>query len=284
MNSAVQSFGAPDPQQTTLNPVKKTGMLMFGKIIAGRPYFIAVVVSLLAACASPPPTVSEKPTPDQAVFASRKFAPQYLAPAVARRIPTEAGRPRFGVLTIATEVDTIESGGRLETSNVVLRFTDAGNGLMQRVAELSKVGIAFGSTYSLTYKGLADLKLQDVPLRRTVTRPVIEWKEVSRFDAIPSDPGKEFSFHYATGLESQTSNFLPIQNACKSTRKVPASTLHSRIPGDMLELECRLSSGNALQSGSKWALLLAYGVAVEMEHTRATSRSTTRIADFSVRN
>lgn len=257
---------------------------MFGKMIAGKPYFILIAVSLLAACASPPPTVSEKPPTDQDAFASRKFAPQYLAPAVARRIPAEAGRPRFGNITIATEVNTIETGGRLETSNVVLRFTDVGNGLMQRVAELSKVGIAFGSTYSLTYKGLADLKLQDVPLRRTVTRPVIEWKEVSRFDAIPTEPGKEFSFQYATGIENQTSNFLPIQNVCKSTRKVPASALNSRIQGDMLELECRLSSNNVLQSGSKWALLLAYGVAVETEHTRATSRSTTRITDFVIRN
>jgi len=257
---------------------------MFGKAIASKRYLIAIAVSLLAACAAPPPTVSERPPAEQDPFVSRKFAPEYLAPAVARKIPPGAGSPRFGVITIATVVNTIEIGGRLETSNVALRFTDVGNGLMQRVSELSKVGIAFGSTYSLTYKGLADLKLQDVPLRSTVTRPVIEWKDVSRFDALPSEPGREFSFHYATGLESQRSNFLSIQNNCKSTRKVPAMTLHPRIQGDALELECRLSSNNALQSSSKWMLLLAYGMAVETEHTRATSRSTTRITDFGMRN
>jgi len=260
------------------------GKSTFRKRLANKRYFIVIVASLLAACASAPPPVSEKPATDQEAFTSRKLTPQSLTPAVARRIPPETGGKRFGTIAITTVVNTIEPGGRTETSDFVLRFTDAGNGLVQRVAEMSKVGIAFASTYSLTYKGLVDLKVQDVPLRRTVTRPVIEWKEVSRFDALPSEPGREFSFHYSTGLESQTSNFLPIQYSCKSTRKVPASTLNAKIQGEALELECRLSNNNRLQSSSKWMLLLAYGVAIEIEHTRAASRSTTRIADFNVRN
>ena len=192
--------------------------------------------------------------------------------------------PKFETLTIATASTSFASNGRTEFSESVTRYTNAGNGLVLRASDLSAYEMAYGSTYSLSYKGLVDLKLQEVPLRTPVARPVVEIKNALRFDALPSEPGREFVVEYSTGLDNQSANFLPIMLACKSTRKLPASSLHATIAGEALELECRLSNNGAVQSGSKWMLLLAYGVAVEVEHVRSTNRVTTRIVEFSVKS
>ncbi len=242
------------------------------------------ITGLLAACASAPlPTPAPGPEGSRTdPFADRKLEQRFLTPVLAAKIPVEAHQARFRTITIATAATSVEANGRSEFSNSVMRFTNVGNGLVQRATELTRYETSYGSTYSLSYKGLVDLKMQEVPLRTSIVRPVIEIKAAARFDAMPTEPGKEFTFDYSTGLEKQTSNFLPIQFACKSIRKLSASSLHEKIPGEALELECRLRNNSALQSASKWMLLLAYGIAVEVEHIRGTNRVMTRIVDFSV--
>ena len=249
-----------------------------------------VLATLLAACAPIAP-VKEDAAPratapnDAAEFAQRKLLPGSLAPAVTRRLPVASANPpvAFAGLTVTMAGTTVEANGQTEFSTTVLRFTNLGNGLLQRAAELSKYDIGYGTTYSLTWRGLLDLKWQEVPLRSRIVRPVIEMKNAARIDALPTEPGRDVSFEYSTGLESQASGFLPIQLGCRSTRKLPANTLHARIAGEALELDCRLRGDNALQGTSKWLVLLSYGLAIEMEQVRGTTRVTSRIADFNVR-
>jgi len=248
-------------------------------MLSAERLFTIAITALLTACASaPPPQAPRGADP----FVERKLTPRFLAPAVAAKIPADANNPRFGTITIATASTLVENSGRTEFSNTTLRFTNVGNGLLQRVSELTRYETSYGATYSLSYKGLIDLKFQEVPLRTTIVRPVIEMKTATRFDALPTEPGRELTIDYSTGLENQTSNFLPIRFSCRSTRKLLANSLNAKIPGEALELDCRLVNNNNVQSGSKWMVLLAYGIAIEVEHTRSTNRVLTRIVDINV--
>lgn len=252
---------------------------------------LVVMALVLAACA---PVKDEAPAPapaavaagpnDQAEFAQRKLAPQFLAAPVAARLP--ASNPpslAWRGLTIGLDTTTVESNGRAETSHTVQRYSALGRGLVQRAAQFSKVGIEQGTTYSLSWHGLIDLRRQEAPLRNAVLRPVVEIKAVQRFDALATDLGRESRFEYSTGLESQAGGYLPVQLECRNVRRLPGATLHAGIAGDAIELDCRLRGGPGLQATSKWMWLLSYGVAVELEQARAGARSSSRIVAFSRR-
>lgn len=256
----------------------------------------AALALFLAACA---PTAPERPAApagpdDQGEFARRRITPEGVSATVLRRLPlgNSAAVAAAGVspvawrnLTVVVQGTSVEaSNGQIEFSTTALRFVNLNNGLVQRAAQLSKYDTDYGTTYSLMWRGLIDLKRQEVAPRTAVTRPVIEVKNVARFDTLPTDLAREFRADYTTGLEAQTSGLLPVDFTCRTSRRLPAANLHPRMQGDALELECRLRADNAVQSASRWAVLLSYGVAIEVFEQRGRVRTENRISEFAARS
>jgi hypothetical protein len=147
--------------------------------------------------------------------------------------------------------------------------------------ELSNNDIPYSLSYSLTYKGIIDLKWQNVPLRGRVTGPIYAVKDAARFDAIPSAIDKEFVVDYTSGFHTQIANFLSSQKACKTLRTLAASELHKKLTGQATEIECQLRANNAVQTRGKWVLLQDYGMAVSTEITSSSVKTVFRVVDVS---
>ena len=260
------------------------------------PFLLALVAALLAACAPTAPEVPVAPVAprgpdDQGEFARRRIAPEQVSATVMRRIPAAPAAPPANVvpmawrnLTVVVDTTSVESTGQTENSSMALRFVNLGNGLVQRAAQLARYDIDYGTTYSLMWRGLVDIKRQEVVPRTAVARPVIEIKSVARFDAMPTDLAREFRMDYSTGIENQSTGFLPVDLTCRTARRMPAANVHARMQGDALEIECRLRADNAVQSASRWVMLLSYGVAIEMFEQRGRTAITHRVRDFAARS
>lgn len=252
------------------------GAVVSAKVrIATRATISIILAGLLSACVSVTPV--KDVTADKLGYLNQKFSPGVLAPIVSKSLPTEGKATNFGQLKITMEATSEQNDGKKDSWKRVLTFIDSGNGLVQRMAEVSNNDISYLITYSLTYKGIFDLKWQEVPLRGVNAAMPYEVKQIVKFDPIPASAGKEFSIDLRTGSEPQIANYFAHQRLCKTIRSVSASDIYSKIPGQALELECQLQRNNVVESRSKWALLQTYGLAIPLEDITSSKKTTFRV-------
>lgn len=250
---------------------------MFNKRSGGRNVFNVIGLVLLSACSSIAQV--QDVTADKAGYLSKNFSAQSLSPNVAKKIPREISVARFKTLTIIREGGAEQSGGKKETWKSVVTLVNVGNGLVQRMEEISNNDIPYGLFYSLTYKGVIDLKWQNVPLRGRVTSPIYEIKDTTRFDAIPLAMGKKSVIDYTSGMHGQIANFLSSQKTCKTLRTIAAKELNGKLTGQATEIECQLDTNKVVQSRGTWFLLQDYGAAISTEFASSSIKTTFRIVD-----
>lgn len=234
-----------------------------------------IFLGLLSACASV--THVKDVTADKFGYLDQKFSPNTLAPAISKSLPLEEKSSSFGQLKITTEVTSEQSDGKKESWKRITTFIDKGNGLVQRMGEARKNDIPYALNYSLTYKGIFELKSQDIPLRSTNAGTPYEVKQITKLDPIPSGINKEFSIDAAIGTEPQIANYTSFKNLCKTTKSISASDIHAKIPGQALELECQVQVDNVVTSRSKWALLQTYGLAIPLESINISKKTSFRV-------
>lgn len=247
------------------------------KEIGSKTIIMTISGCLLSACVS----VSQigDVTADREGYLSKNFSPQLLSPAISKKLPSDQKTTKSEKLVITSEVTSEKVDGKKETWKLVETFVEAGNGLVQRMAEVSNNDIPYTLIYSLTYKGMFPIKWQRARLGATNTDMLYEVKGITRFDDIPSTVGKEFVVDYTSGPEPQIANFPNHQQACKSTRTMSASDINKNLAGQAIEFECLTSMSNAVKRRTKWAFFQAYGVAIETEEVTSANKITTRVID-----
>lgn len=237
------------------------------------PIFCTLVgLGLLSACASGPELADPAALP-------ASFAPAALSPALAKQLPAGAPGSRFGQLVLSTQSNSELTDGRKESWTAVMTLVDGGHGLIQTMTELSSNQVPYGRIHSLSYRGLIDLRWQNVQLSGNGGGPLYEVKAVSRFDALPAGPGQEFAYEFQSGAEAQTANFQTSQRSCKSVRTLPANELHAKLPGQATELACSQKNNNGAPNTSRWMLLEHYGVAVLVESRSGARKIDVRLLD-----
>lgn len=221
----------------------------------------------------------EDVTVDKVAYQAKHFSSQRLAPSLARKLPVPPPGPAAAKLVIVGEMTSEGSDGKKETWTSEITYTNAGQGLVQKMEEESNNGIPYLLTYSLSYLGLLDLRWQHVPLRSRTTRMMFEVNDISRFDPLPLSGSGEAVIEYRSGSEAQIANFIPVRRTCTATRTMQASALHAKLAGMATELECTNILNNVPQSRGKWVFLRDYGTAVLMETTNSAYKKTYRIVD-----
>ena len=232
----------------------------------------ALSLGLLSACASGPELAEPAALP-------ASFAPPALSPALAKQLPAGAPGSRFERLVLTTQSNAEQADGRKESWTAVMTLVDGGQGLVQTMTELSSNQVAYGRIHSLSYRGLIDLRWQNVQLSGNGGGPLYEVKQVSRFDALPAGPGQEFGYEFQSGAEAQRGNFQTSQRSCQSVRTLPASALHAKLPGQAIELACSQKNNNGVANTSRWMLLEQYGVAVLVESRSGARKIEVRLLD-----
>lgn len=250
---------------------------MSGKASMGKAVLASAGLVLLSACTG---AVSVKDvTTNEKGYLASTFSPQTLPAAVAAKIPRDASHAGFGRLTIVADAKTEAADGKSESWKTATTWIDEGSGLVQKVTEDSYNDIPYRHLYSLTYKGIVDLKWQRVPLQGAVTGPIYEIKSIDRFDAAPSAVGDEFEIDYWSAPRIQIANFYSFRRLCKATRALAASELNSKLAGAALELECEVWANNAVVTRSKWVMLQRYGAAFLTELTTSARKTTYHVID-----
>jgi hypothetical protein len=239
----------------------------------------ATGLALLSACTSVS-TVKEV-TADREGHMHKNFSPEALNPAIAKKMPA-AGKSGFGKLTITREAESTLNDGKKTTWKSVATFTDAGQGLVERMDEFSSNDIPTSQHYAISYKGAFDLKWQLVPLQAMRTMPIYEVKAITRFDNLPTAVGQEFEIDFQTGAQAQMANFLTEQRKCKAAQTMAASEINKKLNGQAIELDCETSLNNSVQNRTKLVFLEHYGVAILTEVDGSTNKVVYRITDVSL--
>lgn len=245
------------------------------RILVGA-FVCATALALLSACA-PIPAVKDV-TADRDGHMQRNFAPQAVNPAVLKKVPAEAGHAGPGKLTITRIAHSEQNDGKKTSWKSVATYTDVGNGLFERMDEFSSNDIPTALYFALSYKGIFDLRWQNVPLQRMRAMPLYEVKEITRFDSIPAAM-KEFEWDFSTGPQAQIANYLASQKKCKAVRRIAASEIYRSLGGQATEIDCETYANNSVQNRTKYMLLEQYGVGVLTELSSSVNKIVYEITD-----
>lgn len=245
--------------------------------LVAKTFSMAACIGLLAACTSVS-TVKEV-TSDPSAYLSKKFTTASLSPSFMKKLPTDTIRSGQGRISLVTESNYEAADGKKETWKNKITLTDLGQGIFQKTMELSNNDIPYKVHYGLTYRGIMDLRWQAVPLRGSMTEPLYEVKDVTRFDSFPTTENQEFTVDYSSGNEVQIAGFLSARKSCKATRILAAGDIHKKLDGKGLEIECQQFSNNLVQSRGKWVFLQNYGVAIQTESVGSAYKTLVRVID-----
>lgn len=248
------------------NQIRSSGLLL-----------VLICAISISACTSIS-TVKEV-TSDPAAYLSKKFTTGSISPNVAKKIPVGTTRSGPGRFVLIAQANYESSDGKKESWKNTITLVDLGQGVFQRTSELSNNDIPYKVNYSLSYKGIMDIRWQSVPLRGSVTEPLYEVKDVVRFDPLPISENQDFVFDYLSGNEVQVANFLSAKKSCKTTRLLAANELNKKLVGGGLEIECQQFANNVVQSRSKWVYLQYYGFAVQTEQTGSAYKTLVKFID-----
>lgn len=237
-----------------------------------------MALAALTACTSVVPV--KDVTADKVGYLNKKFPTNLIRPAVAGSTPATSPDLGFRQLVIKFDSTGENSDGKKDSWQREITYINQGNGLVQEISESANNGISFELDYSLTYRGFMGLRWQSVPLRGNLSSLLFEIKEASRFDPLPTAPGQAFVVDYATGTEQQIMNYYPNKRSCKSTGYRPAGEIHAKLSGQALIFECENISNNTVQSRNTWAVLPGYGVAIVLETTNSTRKTSHRVIDI----
>lgn len=271
------SIALPTPLPRLQSFLTKMELVMFSMNLAFRCTSAVVCIGVLSGCTSVAPV--KDVTSDPAAYMSKNFAAVMLSPSVAKSVPADAIPAGQGKLSLVTEANYESADGKKESWKNTITLTDLGQGLFQRMSEHSNNDIPYRISFSLTYRGFMDLRWQGVPLRGSMTEPLYEVKEVTRFDAVPTSENQEFAVEYSSGSSIQIANFDKTRKSCKATHRLDAKAIHAKLVGAGLEFECQSLKDNVVQGRSKWVFLQNYGVAILTESTGSSYKTVIRVVD-----
>ena len=129
---------------------------------------------------------------------------------------------------------------------------------MQEMWEWSNNGISYSLYYKLSYAGFLSLKLQSVLLNYTIAPRITEIKELKQFRSDIAKPREntEYTFEYAVGPEIQFANFTLHELKCRSEKFYPANTIHPKLAGNGINLNCEFYTNNVVSSKWKYVFLV----------------------------
>ena len=210
------------------------------------------------------------------------FAPEKMSPKVLAQVPHNQSPLGFRKLTIKMQASSEESDGKKDSWVNLFTMEPFGNGeLVKLKREQSSNGIPYSVFFSISYRGLQDLRSQSVPLQGGYVGTIYDVKELKSLGVLPTAEGQSFLADFSAGPEVQLFNFIDYQRKCKATKVVPGSDYHKDLPGMVTELECENFRDGALQYRSKWIVMQAFGVALSTESVGTTAKNMYKILEVS---
>jgi hypothetical protein len=232
---------------------------------------VAMAAATVAACALMVGCAQDTPKSvfqNSDEYADRVFVPSALSDAVQKAV-TDGKPMTFNKITFTENAKVIVQGAPVEMSRDVT-YENAGEGGLVREIDLSYAnGVVTGKEFSLTYRGVVNLYVQDIgpnSQRMPYTRRV---SSVSHFDTSFDVP--TLSYNYEMRSNAPNGRTVSRSGSCTLTSTYPASKFAAGIQGDAKEFNCKFYNDNGvLDANSDVVYLNTYGVAI-VKHMAKTN-------------
>lgn len=234
-----------------------------------------VVAALLTACGTVTPVKEVTDNPE--AYLNQRFAAHDLIPSVRKAVQDKGGTPRR-ITFIREGTATTVDGKALSWKSRLLLITKS-DGIVQKLEEVSTNDLINTIFYSVSYKGIVDLRWQSVPVRARFAAPIYEIKEVRHFKPMAGEPEPYLDMRFTSGLMNQTANFPEAEVTCSAIRRFPATEIHKKLTGLATELGCKIINASVVKSRSKWAVLDSYGTAIKTEYANNQLTERYRVLD-----
>jgi hypothetical protein len=159
------------------------------------------------------------------------------------------------------------------------------NGLVRSMVQASNNGIASITEFDLTYHDIFALIYQSVSHSATNASTLMYTKAIAKLDKSIADPTEntEYVFEYALAPEPQIANFENQRTVCKTGKWFAANTLHPKLPGNALPIDCEYFGRNGqtflkLQS----AYIKDLGITLKRESATSTRKRTWTVKDVKI--
>jgi hypothetical protein len=241
----------------------------------------SALLSVLSACAT---SVSEI-NADRRGYLFSAFAPENISSAVVTEIKKDDVKSKsFREMEIRVQTDYDDSA-QITHPLISTTYIDAGHGMVQQLSVVSRNTIPYRLWYSLTYRGIMPLKVQNVPLKTGRTSLPFITKKIVRLPMglATARDNTEYKFEYTVGRETQIADFWSLGITCNFTRRYAANSLHRNLSGDALDLLCEYTKDGVLDRKTKYVFLQQYGFAVLLDDIGVTHKVNGTITDVEIR-
>jgi hypothetical protein len=156
------------------------------------------------------------------------------------------------------------------------------NGLVRSMVQTGNNGILSLTEFDLTYYDIFSLIHQTISHSATTAYMPIYAKTISKLDKGIANPKEstEYTFEYALATEVQIANFADQKTVCKTGKWFAAKTLHSKLTGMALPIDCEYFGRNG-QTFLKMesAFIKDLGITLKRESASSTRKRTWVIND-----
>lgn len=240
-----------------------------------------IFIFLISGCGSIKPV--KDIAGDKIGYLSKNFSGKSVESDVAKALPKNNSAPvNFREINVDYSIETELSNGTKDISDSTAKNIPLGDGMVQRLIEHSRNGIASMLLFNVGYKGILNLRWQVVPLQANFSSQVFELKKITRLDPIPDHVNEQFVMEYETGSEQQLGGFSPCRYVCNITNIGEANSIEAKLHGKATYIDCESFVNNALSSRAKWILLNDYEVALMRETTTTSTKTAYKIKTITV--
>lgn len=234
---------------------------------------------LLTACA---PAPVKEIAADKLGYMKSNFSPALLSSDVKKQLAAQERVPvAFNTLRLKIRMLIEDLDKKPQTPTMDLTLHNAGEGLVQEMKEYFNNGLAYGMHYSLNYAGLLPLRQQNVRYSFRQSGIFYEAKQIKALskNVARPEPDADYELSWSNGTSAQFANFSEIRIRCRSGQPYSASTLHPRLSGSAIDLNCTRAVDGVERTRESYAVLRDYGVALKTGYQSSSAKETYTIEE-----
>lgn len=189
------------------------------------------------------------------------------------------------VFTFKPEQELSSSSGPKPEYLSVSTYLNLGGPFVQELDELSSNGLAASQTYSLSYRGMRDLRYQSMRLANSLSGVMIETKAIKQFESEMSGQSNSgrLLIEELAGTNVQIINFKTEKFTCRFGDVFLADSLSPKLSGKAQNLDCESINDNGVTTvRSKKVLLLDLGIAIPVRNEGTNYVTNFKIVDVDI--
>lgn len=181
----------------------------------------------------------------------------------------------FKRISIGSKIVSDKTGVAVPVSyDVDSLYQNAGNGFVSQINVWKLNGFEQSYFFALNYKGLIDLRAQNIPVNATTMPPIGDMLYISHFDGAVD--GQHFSYVTGSAFNTPGSPTVESRYNCSAGSSYPASQINPSILGSAHDVECQSLNANGIVAGiNRYGYLEKYGFAILM-YSKSPSLETSK--------